>query len=112
LRSIPTEEEIVLSAVSAAVVAKQLLVQCVSGVLPPRNEVAGCNADSSHPVQDQEHVEPNHFRLVRLHGVKSKAKRSDNSALSSYCILGLYRLTQQGTRDNPCYRNVKSGVEM
>lgn len=84
-----------LCSLDLAVEAKRLLVQCVPSALPPRDEVADCNADNSQPVKDQEHVEPNHFRPVRLNGVVRHAKPSDNSVRTSYCILGLYHLTQQ-----------------
>lgn len=89
LRSIPTKEETVLFSAESrvAVVANQPLVQCLPSALPPRDEVAGRNVDNSHPVRDQELVEPNHFLPLRLHGVVRNAKPSDNSALTSYCIL-------------------------
>jgi hypothetical protein len=113
LWSIPTKQEIVLFSAEprVAVVANQPLVQCVPSALPPRDEVAGRNVDNSHLVRDQEHVEPTHFPPVRLRGVMRNAKPSHNSALSSYCILGMYHLTQQGTADNPCYRNVSQALK-
>jgi len=92
-------------------VANQPLVQCAPCALPPRDEVAGRNVDNSHLVRDEEFVEPNHFLPVRLHGVVRNAKPSDNSALTSNCILGLYHLTQQGTPDNPCHRNVSQALK-